>query len=145
MDDPGTKPPTARILAVLSAMLVLPVSSYLTGGTVGSYRMFTDLMEYRIELRIVDASGQSRALPLAALGPHLGRDAGRVILPAARFVFGETAASLAVGGLGDLGRLACAVSLDAESVDAFMARRTVKGPLPGAYAKVDCAQARAAR
>ena len=129
--------PHARILFGVVFVAALPVASYATGETVGAFRMFTDLTEYRLTLDVVSPQGR-RNVPLSRLAPHLGRDARRVILPAARGFVGETNSELLAAGLEDLGRLVCALEADASSVELLLHRRRAEGPMPPRREHVAC-------
>jgi hypothetical protein len=131
-------PPLRRIVLALAAMLALPLSSYVSGSSLGAYRMFTEVRQYRLELEAVQAGGARAAVPLELLGPHLGLDARRLILPASQLTFGETAASLLGGGLTDLAELACRLSPGAGRVRASLVQRSLTRALPEARAEVVC-------
>jgi hypothetical protein len=131
-------PPLRRVVLALAAMLALPVSSYVSGSSLGSYRMFTDLRQYRLELEAVQAGGARAAVPLELLRPHLGLDARRLILPASQPMFGETAASLLGGGLTDLAELACRLAPGATRVRASLVQRSLSRALSEAHAEVVC-------
>jgi len=109
-------------------MLALPLSSYATGRTVGSYRMFTDLVRYHLELTRVGASGSRTPIALAELSPHLGLEARRIILPAAHGATGETAAELLAAGRDDLARVGCALHPEAFAVEVIVQRRALSDP-----------------
>lgn len=129
--------PHGRILFGVVFVAALPVASYATGETVGAFRMFTDLTEYRLIIDVVSPEGR-RNMPLNRLAPHLGRDARRVILPAAQGFVGETNSELLAAGLDDLGRLVCALERDASSVELSLGRRRAEGPLPARRAQTAC-------
>jgi hypothetical protein len=126
----------------LLLMLALPVSSYWTGSTVGSYRMFTDLVHYHVELWRVGASGARQIIELAELAPHLGREARRIILPAAHRATGETAAELLVAGRQDLARLGCTLHPQARSVEIIVQRRALRGELRIDRSELRCGDTR---
>ena len=131
-------PPFRRITLALVAMVALPVSSYVTGSTVGAFRMFTDLVRYRLQIDAVDAGGAVHPVAPESLARHLGRDARRIIVPAGKPIYGETAASLLASGLPDLGRLVCRLTPSARVVHVTLERDAVDGPLPPLKRDVTC-------
>lgn len=138
-------PPMRHITLVLAAMLALPVTSYLSGSTVGSYRMFTTMLRYRLSLTAITAAGRRTELPLAELSPHLGADARRTVMRASQPVLGETGAELLAGGLDDLGALGCKLAARATRVEVVLERRAQDVALPDARVAVSCAAVRGAR
>jgi hypothetical protein len=118
-------------------MAALPISSYVTSSSVGSYRMFSDPHHYSLALHVLEPDG-AREVPLSLLGPHLGLDARRTLLPATQPVFGETAASLLVGGLPDLAELTCRLSPGATRARALLTRIDLTGKVSQTQAEYDC-------
>jgi hypothetical protein len=137
----ASAPPTLRIAATLACMLALPLASYVTGSTVGSFRMFSDPHHYMLILHTLEA-GQSRQLALSTLAPNLGLDARRWILSASQPTYGETAASLLAGGLDDLTRLVCRTEPAAQRAHAQLRSIDLRGASVDTHAELDCASAR---
>ena len=132
-----TAPPMWRILAALVVCAALPIASYVTGSTIGAFRMFTDLTRYQLAIDVDTARGR-QPFALERLSPHLGRDARRIILPAVRPVIGETSSELLAGGLGELGRLVCALERGSRSIELTLRRQRAEGSLPVLRRKVEC-------
>jgi hypothetical protein len=133
------RPKDLALLGLLGLMLVLPVAHALGTPGVGSFSMFTRTVRYRLRLAVEGPSGPPALVSLDALAPHLGRDARRVLLPARRFVLGETDAELLAGGLGDLARLLCRLRPDAVHAVVVLERQSLEGAaLPSARARERC-------
>lgn len=116
------RPPDA-VLAALSLALVLPPFGRLAGlPGVGSYSMFSNLGEYRLSVEMETASAPRR-LDLRELGPHLGNDARRVLLPGSRWRSGETSVELLAGALQPIGDLVCRLHREAEVAEVVLETR----------------------
>lgn len=103
------------LVVLLAAIVALPVASALDLTPVGGFRMFTEPLEYRLEVELRHGDGRLRVLRPRELAPHLGPDARRHLL-GGRTKVGETHVVLLAAALDDVARLACA--LDPEAVDA---------------------------
>src|SRR5262249_19572558 len=130
-------------IALLAALAAWPLLFRLGGSTVGSFGMFTGFVRYRLSVRALGPDGAAADVPLFRLAPHMGRDARRIIVPAAAGAFRETHVALLASGLDDLGRLACRTEGAASAIDVRLARWRLDGTaLPEARARVDCARPR---
>lgn len=123
----------------MAAAVAPPVVGFATGTRVGSFRMFTEPVEYRLTIHRFAGDGFPTAVPPDTLAPHMSRDARRIVASAARFSRGETNALLLEGGLDDVASLVCELHGDARGVSVLLERRTLDGePLPDARADVRC-------
>ncbi|MGC4086858.1 MAG: hypothetical protein QM756_02960 [Polyangiaceae bacterium] len=113
------------LLAAALAMFVLPLAWRLSGTTVGTFAMYTHPSFYRLRLIAYAPNRERELIPLAELGPHLGRDARRIVLPAVAWTMGETHQELLQAGLDDLGRLGCRLRPSAREVVSVLDRDTL--------------------
>jgi len=106
----GTALRQAPSRLLLCGLLLLAVAPPFVARALGSgpfaFAMFTEVERYHLELRVLEPSGW-RQLRLSELGPHLSRDAARVVLPAQGYAFGREQVQLLRQALPDLARLVC--------------------------------------
>lgn len=139
MSSTRSRPTDAALALVLAAILALPVASAAGLTGVGGYRMFTDPVTYRIELRTVDPRGLERHVGDRELLPHVGRDARRVLSRLGQERTGEVHAELVARGAHDLAVLACALHPGAARAVVDVERRDARGrPLPVVHDEVRC-------
>lgn len=98
-----------------------------SGSGIGTFAMFTEPVEYRLEIFTRAEDGFPTRVPLREVRPHLSRDARRVLGGAHRFVVGETNARLLASGLGDLAKLTCRLRPDATFAEVRLERRQLDG------------------
>jgi len=125
---PTEAPRSALLLLVTTLVLGSPLLLQAFGEGPGSFSMFTRPERFRLRILLETPTG-NRPLPVAALGPHLGRDARRIILPAAKGFVGETHVSLLRDDLGSLSKLACELAPDARRAHVILERYRVTNEL----------------
>jgi hypothetical protein len=123
----GGATPRPLLLILLAAVALLsPLAIRAAGGTAGAFMMFTQPMRFRLRVIAVGSDGRQSLLELARLGPHLGNDARRILLPAEDWQVGETQLALLATALRDIGELACKLEPNATRCDVVLELHSVE-------------------
>jgi hypothetical protein len=112
-------PPRPVLCALLALAALPPLVSQATGSVVGSFTMFTRVVRYHLELRVIEDATERR-VSVHSLAPHLSRAARPILLPAEGHAVGADQVDVAAHGLSDVSRLLCELHPRAERARATL-------------------------